>query len=168
MVRRAPRFGSDDSWNRLQRDRKADHDYHDGRQRGKRADHGTVEPRPAESTPCEHRDEADPRDGCRQADAERDDQREPERKPVERDRAQQDDERRRAGQQSRGDADPEDSARRQLGVVCVVAGSSVVVAVVVVCVVVVVPASPSGAHPPEKDAGSHADHEEAQTRVSQG
>ena len=85
MVRHAPRFGSDDSRNRLQRDRQADHHYHDGGQRRERADHRAVEPRPPEGTPCEDRDEADPCDGCRQTEAERDDQRQPEREPVERD-----------------------------------------------------------------------------------
>src|SRR5262245_17647168 len=59
VVRRVPGSGSDDSGNRLQRDREADDNYDEGRQRGERSDHRAVEAYPPERATGEHGDEAD-------------------------------------------------------------------------------------------------------------
>ena len=111
------------------------------RTRGReRTNHPPVERQSAERPASEDRNEADSGDRRGEADAERDDEREPEPDPVQRDRRQEDDERRRARKQPGGDSNAEDSLRRQ-GVVVFVMPVVVVVGVTVamrVPVVVVV------------------------------
>ena len=133
LVRRARGTGSDQ---RTPGKRPGGDDETDGEDEGgargrQRANERPVERQTRERASSEDRDEADRRDRRREAEAEGDDQRQPEADPVERDRRQQDDERGGTGKQAGRDSHAEDPLRGQRVVV-------VVVVVVPVAVVVVV------------------------------